>query len=405
MALVSSEQAAVAARSRQVSGHLLALDGVRGLAILMVVCSHAFESNYESRAGIVSFLGNLFYYGLFGVDLFFVLSGFLITGILYDSLQDNGYFRKFYARRALRIFPLYYGVLIVCLLLTKPLHLHWGDMGWMLLLYLQNLHPQTILSFSPGAHIGLYHFWSLAIEEQFYLVWPAIIYFVRDRRKLLLMTLAGSAAALLLRVVILLYDGSGFAIHVSTLCRADALLVGGALAMLYRSSLWPRLTRLAPWGFLAFGGITAALIVLLEHIFVLSPLHMLYWLETVRYTLLALSFVWLVAWSLKRGSTCERIFQVSGLRFFGKYSYGIYVLHVIILGELLLPLRGAIAHFTDSKLLAVVGGGVICLALAVFAAWLSYNLYEKPFLRLKHFFNYKRDSLNHGAPDDAATTD
>jgi peptidoglycan/LPS O-acetylase OafA/YrhL len=76
-------------------GHLLALDGIRGLAILMVVCSHVFESNYHSGGVLTRFVGTVFYYGYFGVDLFFVLSGFLITGILVDSLQDEGYFRKF----------------------------------------------------------------------------------------------------------------------------------------------------------------------------------------------------------------------------------------------------------------------------------------------------------------------
>lgn len=152
------------------AGHLLPLDGVRGLAILMVICSHAFESNYNSGGFLIRTIGHVLFYGFFGVDLFFVLSGFLITGILYDSVNDRGYFRKFYARRALRIFPLYYGVLAVCLLLTRPLHLHWGDMGWLLAFYLQNLHPMKIMSFSPGAPIGLFHFWSLAVEEQFYLV-------------------------------------------------------------------------------------------------------------------------------------------------------------------------------------------------------------------------------------------
>ncbi len=131
----------------------------------MVILSHAFKSNYETQGPLINFVGQVLYYGYFGVDLFFVLSGFLITGILYDSRQDDGYFRKFYARRALRILPLYYGVLIVCLLLTHPLHLHWGDMGWLLMLYLQNLHPMKIMDFSPGAGIGLYHFWSLAVEE------------------------------------------------------------------------------------------------------------------------------------------------------------------------------------------------------------------------------------------------
>lgn len=120
----------------------------------MVMGCHAFESNYEAGSPVVRFVGEVLHYGNAGVDLFFVLLGFLITGILYDSLKDEGYFRKFYAVRVLRIFPLYYGVLFVCLLLTWPLHLHWGSMRWMLMLYLQNLRPAGITNFSPGATSG-----------------------------------------------------------------------------------------------------------------------------------------------------------------------------------------------------------------------------------------------------------
>ena len=124
----------------------------------MVMGSHAFESNYEKGSRAIRWIGGILHYGNVGVDLFFVLSGFLITGILYDSLKDDGYFRKFYARRVLRIFPLYYGVLVVCFLLTRPLPLHWGAMGWLLVLYLQNLQPMAIVTFAPGPHLALYHF-------------------------------------------------------------------------------------------------------------------------------------------------------------------------------------------------------------------------------------------------------
>jgi peptidoglycan/LPS O-acetylase OafA/YrhL len=392
MAPVSSEQAVTSPRTRSANGHLLALDGVRGLAILMVVCCHAFESNYEGRGGIVSFIGQLIRYGVLGVDLFFVLSGFLITGILYDSLHDGGYFRKFYARRALRIFPLYYGVLIVCLLLTKPLHLHWGDMGWLLMLYLQNLHPKTIMFFSPGGGITLYHFWSLAIEEQFYLIWPATVYFLRDRRKILMVTLVGAVMSLLLRIVILNTGGSPFAVHVTTVCRADSLLLGGALAILYRSSVWPRVARLAPWGLSVFGSITVLAVVYFEHFKAHSPKEVAYWRGTARYSLLALTFVSLIAWSLKERSACQRVFQVSGLRFLGKYSYGLYVLHVFVLNAMLLPLRNAIAQQTHSKLLAVASSGIVSLFVSLLIAWLSYRFYEKPFLRLKRYFEYSRSA-------------
>jgi peptidoglycan/LPS O-acetylase OafA/YrhL len=380
---------------------MLALDGVRGLAILMVIGSHAFESSYDTHGALVRAIGHFLYYGMYGVDLFFVLSGFLITGILFDSLKDEGYFRKFYARRALRILPLYYGVLAVCFLLTYPLHLHWGDMGWLLVFYLQNLHPMKIMSFSPGANIGLYHFWSLAVEEQFYLVWPAVVFLIRDKRKLVVMMLVGSGVALLLRLVLLLEGASPFAMHVTMVCRADSLMLGGALAMVYRSSRWQRVQRVAPWGLLG------AMVVIVAYILVLQPLVAAHgfdgaiWGNGVQYSVLAVGFGCLIAWSLRPGSICQWIFQLGWMRFLGKYSYGLYVLHVLVLSAMNLPLRAVLLGVTHSKLVAVVGAGVTSLAVSIVAAYASYNLYEKPFLNLKHRFDYSRRTLNHGSPDDA----
>ena len=382
-------------------GHLLALDGVRGLAILMVIFSHAFESNYNSGGFLIRFIGHLFFYGFFGVDLFFVLSGFLITGILYDSLSDGGYFRKFYARRALRIFPLYYGVLAICLLLTRPLHLHWGNMGWLLAFYLQNLRPAEIVAFSPGAPIALFHFWSLAVEEQFYLVWPAVLFLVRGKRGLFFVMLVASAMALLLRLGLLAAGASPFAMHVTTICRADSLLLGGALAILYRSRRWAGVQRLAPWGFLGGILIIVASILLVEPLLVPHPLISEMWGEGLRFTVLAVSFACMIAWSLTSRSIGQRIFKMGWLRFLGKYSYGIYVLHVLVLAVMNLPMRVALLGLTHSKLFAVVGAGLTSLAVSIVAAYLSYHFYERPFLRLKQRFDYARPTLNHGSPEDA----
>jgi peptidoglycan/LPS O-acetylase OafA/YrhL len=382
-------------------GHLLALDGVRGLAILMVICSHAFESNYNSGGFLLRFIGRLFYYGLFGVDLFFVLSGFLITGILYDSLDDDGYFRKFYVRRALRIFPLYYGVLGVCLLLTWPLNLHWGVMGWLLVFYLQNLRPAGILSLYPGAHIVLYHFWSLAVEEQFYLVWPAVVFFVRGRSGLLRTTLIASAGALMLRLILVVFGASPFAIHVTTICRADSLLLGGALALLYRSRRWAQVAKAAPWGFAGAMAILVGMILIVEPHLAGHPMGVRLWGEGFSYTFLALASVGLIAWSLQPGSLCSWLFELRPLRFLGKYSYGIYVLHVLVLAVMNLPLRAALLGATHSKLIAVAGAALTSLAVSIAAAYLSYHFYERPFLRLKHRFDYARPTLNHGSPEDA----
>jgi peptidoglycan/LPS O-acetylase OafA/YrhL len=373
-------------------GHLTPLDGVRGLAILMVICSHAFSANFDSGGSIARFLGNVLRYGHFGVDLFFVLSGFLITGILVDSVDGEGFFSKFYARRVLRIFPIYYAVLILLFLLTPVLHLSWDGMGWLLVGYLQNLRPDQIVVFSPGARISLNHFWSLAIEEQFYLVWPAVIFLIRDRRKLLLVTLAGSVAALFLRFFLFNAGFSQASIHVNTLARADSLLLGGSLALLYRSTYWERSLKFAPWGFLSAASILLFSIVYFGEEFSSPaplPVPRGFWISGPRYTVLALASACLIAWSLAPHSFCGWIFRRKSLRFMGKYSYGIYVLHMIVLAPLVGVQRNWILAFTHSKALAVAGSGLSSLALAVVAAYFCFQFYEKPFLRLKRYFDYE----------------
>jgi peptidoglycan/LPS O-acetylase OafA/YrhL len=401
---LANETILIAGQERHIArGHLLALDGVRGLAILMVIGCHVFESDYESKGFVYRVLGDWLHYGNTGVDLFFVLSGFLITGILFDSLNDDGYFRKFYARRALRILPLYYGVLLVCLLLTHPLHLHWGYMGWLLLLYLQNLRPAAIAGFAPGQHVALYHFWSLAVEEQFYLVWPAAVFWIRTRSGLLRTMLIASVGALVVRLGMVLLGGSPVAIHETTICRADSLLLGGVLALLYRTPDWETVKRWAPWGFVGAIAFYVGMNSFVNWHIVKAPMQGMLWSEGLSYTVLAVGFACLIAWSLRAGSVCSWIFQRAWMRFLGKYSYGLYVLHVMVLSLMNLPLRAVLLGVTHNKAVAVVGAGVTSLGISILAAYASYHLYEKRFLNFKHHFDYSRKTLNHGSPDDAFT--
>jgi peptidoglycan/LPS O-acetylase OafA/YrhL len=159
-----------------------ALDGIRGLAILAVLVTHSVPR--LPATGLGYWCNQLIELGTFGVDLFFVLSGFLITGILLDSKDAPNYFRNFYARRFLRLFPVYYLYLIFIALLLpaihRAIHTHMPDFGgnwWWFLLYSCNLKPDHAAN---DAYLG--HFWSLAVEEQFYLVWPAVVLLLSRRR-------------------------------------------------------------------------------------------------------------------------------------------------------------------------------------------------------------------------------
>lgn len=372
-------------------GHLKPLDGIRGLAILMVICSHAFQSNSQANGAMARAIGIVLSYGVFGVDLFFVLSGFLITGILVDTIAGEGYFRRFYARRILRIFPLYYAVLLLLLLLTPLLHLHWHGMGWLLFAYLQNMRPGQLAVFDSASGLQLGHFWSLAVEEQFYLVWPAVVYLVRDRTRLLSTTLILSAITIMVRLVLVFMGASHVMIYVSTFTRADALLLGGTLSLLFRSQYWSQVQKRSLPGLLLTSTLVVGSIFVLGADYVPHPptsLGARLWIDGCRYTILALGAASLIAWSLKQGSLGEWFFTRKSLCFFGRYSYGIYVLHLIALPYLVTQQRQFILHFTHSKMLAVAGAGLLTLALAVFAAYLSFNYFEKPILNLKHRFDY-----------------
>jgi peptidoglycan/LPS O-acetylase OafA/YrhL len=376
----------------------MALDGLRGLAVLGVMASHLFPGNAR---GILAPIGAIFSYGATGVDLFFVLSGFLITGILLDSLDDTGYFRKFYARRALRIFPLYYGVLFVCLVLTPWLGTHWGYVKWVYLFYLQNTDiagQHEFFKVSEG--VSLNHFWSLAIEEQFYLVWPMAVFFIRKRSALLKTCIVMSCVAFCLRLYLGLQGTRYIAINSGTLCRMDALLIGAALAILvhgeYREEVLGSARKLFLITVVALSAPALLRPMVEKHsgwIFAYDAGSL-----SLTYTLKALGAAALIAWCLRESSLPRTLFENRSLRFFGKYSYGLYVLHFVALPFLLSTLRGWIRVVTpNNKGLEVVGAGLLSFLVAVVAAYVSYNYYEKPFLRLKKYFDYDHAVLVEGA--------
>ncbi len=369
--------------------HLPALDGVRGFAVLGVACSHLFPANPHTP--FEHLVHDAFAFGATGVDLFFVLSGFLITGILFDSLSDPGFFRKFYARRILRIFPLYYGVLAVFAVAALALGLNFHHELLSLALYLQNtsLVAPPIRTYAGPSPLPLPHFWSLAIEEQFYLVWPVTVFLLRKRRALLLFCAAALLFCPLLRFALLLHGVNYFLIASNTACRADALLAGGALALLLRSRFHDRVLNACVW-------------ILASSIFAYNTLNFLSAHGPVFNTLagfravLALDFsgtmlaaIGFIGLAL-RSNLVSRICSLHPIRWLGKYSYGIYVLHLILFTYLDQPLRHLVsAHLAPNKGAAILLAGLLLFLFSVSAAYLSYNLYERHFLRLKRYFDYR----------------
>lgn len=370
--------------------HLPALDGVRGWAILLVMIFHLAVLNPATpfQHGFYSVIA----VGWVGVELFFVLSGFLITGILLDSRETPHYFRNFYARRVLRIFPLFYAVAIFSFVILPWLPLppekaaRFGTVGddqWMYWLFLTNF---AIASFGDFRHGIMDVTWSVAIEEQFYIFWPAIVLLLR-RRALMALCIAIVALSPLLRVAALANDFSYVAIYVLTPLRLDGLAAGALLAILIRSdraAAWLTL-RLAAG--LALGG--AAIFALAVWLAGTTDPFAPY-IQPIGFSGLVLLFSGAVVAALRAapGSAVGAVFGNRFVRTFGKYSYCLYLIH--------LPIRAAFrdlwlkpASFAAYPGGAMVGQIVFYLvvgSVTLAVAWLSYHLFEKRFLKLKSLF-------------------
>ncbi len=388
-----TSQETLAAR---VATHIPALDGLRGLAVLLVLMHHfgrGGQVDYPRFAGKVFF--SIATLGWVGVDLFFVLSGFLITGILVRAKGSDHYFLNFFARRTLRIFPLYYLVLVVCWILLPwacKLPVAQPASQWLLWCYGTGFYLMVSTEWSGAVNplgLSFAHFWSLAVEEHFYIFWPLLVYFC-SRRRLVAACVAILVVAPLLRGW---FVGMGFAPdeipYYMTPCRVDSLAAGGLLAIAVACySDECRLRQLA-YALLGVGGIGIALLYGYTR---LDRSHA--WVAVVGYSLLAAlaSGVLLRSILMSEGSLMGRWMCRGLFPFLGKYSYGIYVYHGLLF--LILadgPLSTDALHAATGRyFISILIHCFLGVAISVGLAWISWHLYEKHFLKLKRFFAYER---------------
>ena len=373
--------------------HIVPLDGLRGIAVLMVMFGHFWLGQKPATAAdeaVFTFVQN----GWMGVDLFFVLSGFLITGILLEAKGSSHYFRNFYARRILRIFPLYWGFLFAYFVIL-PLFLHAGspftaDGSTRLFFW---LYGSNLLSLVKGASIppGLNHFWTLAIEEQFYMIWPAIVFALSTKTLkrvcIALVFLAFAFRALLFGTAF--QHTGGF---VLTPARIDTLAIGAWLAATYFEGTHRKIVeKVAPAVFVS------CLLALVA--FNLPDLRLAgnqVKMQTFGFPLLAVMgacAVAIAASGTDRPSRLRRFLSVRPLTIAGKYSYAMYVFHLPI--SVALGVAGiGIASFpliAGSGIPAALAYSLLATVLTGTAALISWHLYEKHFLRLKRFFPRRDD--------------
>lgn len=363
-----------------------ALDGVRGIAIVLVILAHGASYAPDPDSPSPSFRAVLAS-GWIGVDLFFALSGFLITGVLLQTKTEPRYFLNFYMRRVLRIFPLYYfaliafGTLVYVLSLVKHQHGNFlsGPIkeAWLSLpfcfAYLQNLPMAasgTITQF-----IG--HFWSLAVEEQFYLLWPVLVWRYSDRI-LIGITIGVLLFAIPLRMALAFYGFNGVSLYTFTLTRLDGLMMGALLALLlHHYGNTPNVKRLClRMTFLGLIVLTGACLFDggLSYRNRLVPI--------IGFPALALISTGILFCAMS--GQIPSAFECTFLRRLGRYSYAIYIVHVpLMIGMHYFVVRIGAERSILAQLPMFV---LLCGFLSFCLGALSWTLIEQPFLRLKVHF-------------------
>lgn len=385
-----------ASKSREpdLQGHMPVLDGLRGLAIVMVFSYHA--TVVTPGTWFETALHDTFRnFGWCGVDLFFVLSGFLITGLLHDAKGSRGYFRNFYARRVLRIFPLYYAYLFLLLVVAPRLHsatpeiIGVGDDALWFWVYLNNFPTAVAGDWEHSRFLG--HLWSLAIEEQFYAVWPLVV-LACGRKSLMIACAAVVCVSPFVRAAFLAADFTGVSVYVMTPTRLDALAMGALVALAARGE--GGVSRLVgPAKKLGLAGLAGVALVC-------------GWQSGFGYALpltstIGLSLVALLSASLltlavggRLPAPVSRVLCARPLRGVGRISYAVYVFHqaaIVVSWNLLLLIPDDwLPEYSLITLQLLLYA--LAAVLAVAAALTSWEFYERPILRLKRYFPTPHDA-------------
>jgi len=360
---------------KQRPAHIPALDGVRGIAIALVMLSHFLLLDWWTDLRWYSFVQG----GWLGVDLFFVLSGYLITGILLDTKGRSNYWSGFYRRRLLRIFPLYYTVVIIT---------------WFATYFIENQRPAGydsfgwFFGFAPNIAIGLKndwswhshifnlnHLWSLAVEEQFYILWPLMVYLLPQRYLLGL-------------CVLLIYFSTGFrhltddwmqmnmsrASYVLPYCRMDGLAAGSFLAIFLRLELNT---------YIPFDKWIARILLVWMGLRIADAL----WNGNTQFlaTMTALFFAAFLYLALNSdpGAWVRRLCENPFLRHLGKFSYGLYIFHQMFEYFWHDMFRDPMIKAGFPPVLAQSLYILLAFAGTYLLARVSWVVIEQPFLRMK----------------------
>ncbi|MCL2777904.1 MAG: acyltransferase [Polyangiaceae bacterium] len=374
---------------QQALSHISILDGFRGIAILVVMLFH-FSWAFGEGTKATYFIKHVFWAGWFGVDLFFVLSGYLISrGLLVESKHTVGQrMRNFWFRRVLRIFPLYYAAIIVGTILCLATSARIPE--WPYWVYAQNYS----LAFDPDPERWTSHLWSLAIEEQFYLVWPALLLVIPKRAHVgTILSLVVIGVVLRVGIVITPQIWGGDPLTAAKLAyralptRMDGLLLGALVAVVMTT---PDSVLLRTWRKYRRFVLAVSALALLTLIAWTGGLQFYDRRVIVfGYGLLAVFFATVVLTTVDGAlpTYVARVFDGRWLGAIGRVSYGMYVIHwpLVAFG---IPYFKRIQDWTSTPQALSFGivVTIVGITLTYVLAWLSFHYFETPFLRLKHRF-------------------
>jgi peptidoglycan/LPS O-acetylase OafA/YrhL len=373
------------------------LDGLRGVAIAMVVIYHCFQATLEVPPGsALAYLQAAARLSWTGVDLFFVLSGFLIGGILLDSRASTNYYSVFYKRRFFRIIPLY---LVTLLLAPVLLTFGLGPTGNHAISLTQDAAPwYAYLTFTQNfwmTHLGtlgangLGMTWSLAVEEQFYLTLPLYIRALSGRWLVRALVIGICGAPLLRTVLLQFHSADWVGIYTMMLCRADALLLGVLAAVLLRNDRWRERLRGAG---LAFYVLIPILLLGMAFLTVRAWSMTTTLMKSIGFTWVALFYVTILLFVLTRpNSSLTKVLRMKWLCWLGTLAYGIYLFHQLIQNLLFGLIWGHGIQITGG---ATFTAALAAVALTLLLATVSWRYFEQPLIRMGRRSNFEFGSAH-----------
>lgn len=391
---MAEQQIALPAGANLGERYYPAFDGIRAVAACMVFVDH---------------YGGFSYWGA-GVSIFFVLSGFLITGVLYDARDTVHRFRRFYIRRSLRIFPVYYAFWILMLALTPLVQAQWNRGNLLYVVYAGNHiwgmfngsaegHEAWVhllvrpVSFGGKVHewfpLYLGHFWTLSVEEQFYLVWPLVVFNARSRNALIRICLLTVAVVFSARVMtaIWLPDHLNLLTHI-TILRCDEFLLGGGAALFLRGENAQRLLRRGGRIFFAgLMGVGISVVLCCYRIATISTLRETQWTFTVQTAMFDVLALGAILLAMQEKTLGARMLCWRPLRALGRISYGFYLFHDIpheLYDRAATWMVAYLPFALDREAVTAPVSAVLAFCCTIVLASLSFRFIERPFLRLKN---------------------